>query len=264
MGLLGKLFRRSSKNAETLGTNGVDAFDRLGGSTGVAHEFRRSGGAAPSQPNPAQPLAAVHEPLAEQPAEDGVNIWDLEDFDPTNPAATQQATADLLDRADAAPARKRRNRTRLLGFEHSDGQVVDLFENPVEAKVQTSARFPVGWVIVLDGPGRGESFTLHTGMSSIGRGEDQAVQLDFGDNAISRSSHAAIVFDPEESKFVLGQGGKSNIVRLNGKPVISNEPLTTMDKINIGETTLQFIALCNENFTWTENKDDEAENVEIA
>ncbi len=62
----------------------------------------------------------------------------------------------------------------------------------------------------------------------------------------------------------MGQGGKSNIVRLNGKPVISNEPLTTMDKINIGETTLQFIALCNENFTWTENKDDEAENVEIA
>ncbi|OED50756.1 hypothetical protein AB838_01010 [Rhodobacteraceae bacterium (ex Bugula neritina AB1)] len=118
--------------------------------------------------------------------------------------------------------------------------------------------------MVADGPGYGESFTLQAGMSAIGRGEDQAVALDFGDTAISRNNHAAIVFDPETSQFFLGHGGKSNIVRLNGQPVISNEALKSGDQIRLGETTLRFMALCGEDFNWTSAGTQEAEHVEIA
>jgi pSer/pThr/pTyr-binding forkhead associated (FHA) protein len=122
----------------------------------------------------------------------------------------------------------------------------------------------VGWIVVADGPGYGESFTLKAGMSAIGRGEDQAVALDFGDTAISRSNHAAIVFDPETAQFFLGHGGKSNIVRLNGQPVISNESLKSGDMIRLGETTLRFVALCGSEFSWSANGGQEAEHVEIA
>ena len=102
-------------------------------------------------------------------------------------------------------------------------------------------------------------------MSQIGRGEDQSVQLDFGDNSISRSNHAAIVYDPEEKEFTLGHGGKSNIVRLNDKPLISNETLKTGDTMRIGETVLRFVALCDENFNWDEkDADGEDEDVAIA
>lgn len=204
-----------------------------------------------------------------------VNIWDLDGGSPapadTNAptrdaaeaAAPMNSQIDISSRIGDAPARKRRTKTRLLGFDKSDGQVVDLFNNPVPTPT-LGTRFPVGWVIVVKGPGRGESFTLQAGMSQIGRGEDQTVSLDFGDTAISRTNHAAIVYDPESFQFFLGHGGKSNIVRLNDKPVISNEALKTGDMIRLGETTLKFVALCSEEFNWGNESGEESDDVEIA
>ena len=122
----------------------------------------------------------------------------------------------------------------------------------------------MGWVVVTDGPGRGESFTLVAGMSQIGRGEDQAIQLDFGDNAISRTNHAAIVYDAENHSFLLGHGGKSNVVRLNDTPVISNEAIKDGDLIRIGETTLRFTQLCDETFNWTDKNDGDEESDDVA
>jgi pSer/pThr/pTyr-binding forkhead associated (FHA) protein len=101
-------------------------------------------------------------------------------------------------------------------------------------------------------------------MAQIGRGDDQTIQLDFGDNAISRSNHAAVVYDPETHQVFLGHGGKSNIVRLNDKPVISNEVLKNGDLIRLGETTLRFVALCDPDFNWAGEDGEEADNVEIA
>jgi len=102
-------------------------------------------------------------------------------------------------------------------------------------------------------------------MSQIGRGEDQAVPLDFGDMSISRNNHAAVVFDGASRTFMLGHGGKTNIVRLNDQPVISNESLTDGDKIKIGETTLQLKTLCGDDFDWSSTEDgEEREDVAIA
>lgn len=206
-----------------------------------------------------------------------VNIWDLEDDglssalpEPTAPAAPVAPVAPVAEPAVASaaaarsPARSRRTKTRLIGFDKSDGDVVDLFNDAQKAAPTKSVKFPVGWIVVADGPGRGESFTLLAGMSQIGRGEDQAIQLDFGDNSISRSNHAAIVFDTDTKEFLLGHGGKSNIVRLNDKPLISNETLKTGDIIRIGETALRFVALCDKSFNWSDGKTEEDEDVAIA
>lgn len=53
-------------------------------------------------------------------------------------------------------------------------------------------------------------------------------------------------------------------MRLNNKPVISNETLTSGDVIKIGETTLRFVALCDKTFSWSDGADGEDEDVAIA
>ncbi|WP_296422852.1 FHA domain-containing protein [Yoonia sp.] len=199
-----------------------------------------------------------------------MNIWDMDDdgtsselpeIAPELPSASPAAASAAASRS---AARSRRTKTRLIGFEKSDGDVVDLFNDAPKAAPTQRVKFPVGWIVVIEGPGRGETFSLMTGMSQIGRGEDQAIQLDFGDNSISRTNHAAIVYDPESKEFLLGHGGKSNIVRLNKKPLISNEPIKTGDLIRIGETVLHFVALCDQTFSWTDGSTGEDEDVAIA
>ncbi len=169
-----------------------------------------------------------------------------------------------------------RVKTRLLGFQSGDAEAQDIFAATaakaaklrqdkeealnVEAVSVNYTRFPSGWIVVVDGPGRGACFTTFSGVSQIGRGEDQAVRLDFGDTSISRNNHAAIAYDDEQAKFFLGHGGKSNLVRLNGRPVLSTEELSNGDKIRIGETTLKFVALCCDDFVWNTSEGDDAHN----
>lgn len=195
-------------------------------------------------------------------------IWDMDDNLPPLDTLEEMRPGGAPAPKPApapAPARARRTKTRLIGFESTDG-VVDLFNDTQKpsAAAAKGTKFPVGWVVVTDGPGRGESFTITAGMSQIGRGEDQAIQLDFGDQAISRTNHAAIVYDAENHSFLLGHGGKSNVVRLNNTPVISNENLDDGDLIRIGETTLRFTRLCDESFNWTDINDGDEESDDVA
>lgn len=279
MGIFGKLLGRSGHNGQASQEREFDVSDLNVPPLSDAVDALRSKAprldemdlGADLTPDPA-PETDIEE------AKDPVNIWDL-DLDPATPTPEVPAPVesakvetpvpaapsqlDVAPRIGDAPARKRRTKTRLLGFDKSDGQVVDLFNNPVQTSSR-GTRYPVGWVVVVKGPGRGESFTLQTGMSQIGRGDDQTIQLDFGDSAISRTNHAAMVYDPESHQVFLGHGGKSNIVRLNDKPVISNEILKNGDLIRLGETTLRFVALCDAEFNWAGEDGEEADNVEIA
>jgi pSer/pThr/pTyr-binding forkhead associated (FHA) protein len=111
--------------------------------------------------------------------------------------------------------------------------------------------FPTGWLVVKSGAGRGGAFPLAQGVSTIGRGGDQAVSLDYGDMAISRSNHAAIAYDATTHRFHIGHGGKSNLVRLNGRPLLSTETAVDGDEIQIGETTLVLKVLCTPEFNWS-------------
>ncbi len=200
---------------------------------------------APSaQPDAAEaaPLEASPESMTEAPRVE----------DPDLPVAAE------LDEPAPTPRHAGRVKTRLLGFEQSNGHLVDIFQKSAAEEPSLDTRFPFGWLIVVKGPGRGETFTLRAGVSQIGRDEDQAIQLDFGDTSISRSNHAAIAYDDEERAFFIGHGGKSNIVRLNRKPLLSTEKIATGDHIRIGETTLHFVALCGADFQWAEGDSAEA------
>jgi hypothetical protein len=139
-------------------------------------------------------------------------------------------------------------KTRVLGF-----HTPDLATDPISAVAEKSAQdvlFPAGWLVVVDGPGRGAYFAVGDSVSSIGRGTDQAICLNFGDATVSRQNHAAIAYDAEQNRFFLGHGNKSNIVRRNGMPVLSTEEIVNGDVIRIGKTSLRFVALCGPDFTW--------------
>ncbi|MCV3273119.1 FHA domain-containing protein [Roseobacter sinensis] len=179
----------------------------------------------------------------------------------TPDAPAPAAPVDLSGAANGAPVpapmagrsgrQAGRVKTRLLGFNRGDHGAQD----PIGATSGATAtpqneRFPVGWLVVVEGPGVGHAFSIFTGASMIGRGEDQGIKLDFGDNSISRHNHAAIAYDEEQNKFYIGHGGKSNIIRRNARPVLSTEELHHADLIRIGETTLRFVALCGSDFKW--------------
>ena len=179
---------------------------------------------------------------------------------PAAPSAEEAASAAVAaaDQARAARRSKQRTRTRLIGFDASSGPAggaLDPLAGQAPAAAPAAAlsvSFPVGWIVVIDGPGRGECFSLASGLNQIGRGEEQQVRLDFGDDTISRENHASIAFDEESRTCYLGHGGKSNLVRRNGRPVLSTEELDDGDVIRVGETTLKFKALCGADFSWSD------------
>jgi hypothetical protein len=154
--------------------------------------------------------------------------------------------------ATAPKEQPNRARTRLLGFGDAASGLADPLNDLAESPAQ--AQFPCGWLVITSGAGRGASFALHPGVAQIGRGADQAISLDFGDRAISREQHAVIAYDPQAGKFYLGHGGKSNIIRLNDRPVLSTEEITHGDMVSIGETMLRFAAFCDQSFVWDEGE----------
>lgn len=164
---------------------------------------------------------------------------------------------ETVAEGQSAPSKPKRRggraKTRLLGIDHGEGKVEDvLAKQPAQVASAPVTYHAVGWLVVIEGPGRGHSMPLRAGVSQLGRGDDQSIQIDFGDTSISRDNHASIAFDEERRAFFIGHGGKANLVRLNEAPVLTTEPLAHGDKIRVGETTLQLVAFCGEDFVWTE------------
>lgn len=113
-----------------------------------------------------------------------------------------------------------------------------------------------GWIVVIKGPGRGGFRPVYVGMNSVGRAPSQRVCLDFGDETISREEHAFITYDDEQRSFYLQHGGKSNLVRLAGKPVLQPTELTANDEFRIGNTTFRFFPCCGPTFNWSDEVQD--------
>ena len=109
---------------------------------------------------------------------------------------------------------------------------------------------PVGWLVVISGPGQGNFVVLGNGVNSIGRDASERLVLDFGDQHISRKSHAIITYDPRSKKFYLQQGGGINLIYVNDAPVLTPQELQPNTDIVLSATTLRFVPLCGESFDW--------------
>ena len=108
----------------------------------------------------------------------------------------------------------------------------------------------VGWLVVIDGPGKGNFVKLGFGMNAIGRSPESRVSIDFGDDQISRENHALLTYDTKNKKFYIQHGGGSNLTYLGTAPVLQPYELKGNEVISIGNTKLYFVALCGENFNW--------------
>ena len=140
-------------------------------------------------------------------------------------------------------------KTRLAGRSQSN-----LNENKFEEHSLGEFRPIAGWLVVIKGPGQGKYAPIFDGMNSVGRGNEQSTNVDFGDETISRDKHAFITYDLKTRNFYLSHGGKSNIIRCNGTPVLQVIELKNGDIISIGNTDFCFASFCGSNFDWADVK----------
>lgn len=125
-------------------------------------------------------------------------------------------------------------------------------EQPV-APADPMADPPVGWLVVIRGPGQGHVLTIGNGMNPLGRDHAERICVDFGDAMISRHGHAVITYDPRGKKFYVQHGGGKNLTYVDDAPVLVPTELQGFSKIVMGETVLLFVPLCGERFDWEDD-----------
>lgn len=108
----------------------------------------------------------------------------------------------------------------------------------------------IGWLIITQGPGQGADFRLVQGKNRIGRSPTQEVTLNHGDDSISREDHATLLYDNHSNTSYVIQGESRNMARLNDNTIINATELKRGDIIQIGETHLMYVPLCNDEFQW--------------
>ena len=140
-------------------------------------------------------------------------------------------------------------RTRIIRPRRGDDQA----DAPAAAKGDDPMRDPpVGWLVVVRGPGKGRVLTLGNGMNVIGRGAACRVRMDFGDDSISRTNHARVAYEPRQRRFLLSHGDGSNLTYVNREVVMGSLEIESGAMIEVGETTLRFQALCSREFDWAD------------
>ena len=71
-----------------------------------------------------------------------------------------------------------------------------------------------------------------------------------GDNTVSRSSHAVVVYDPRGNVYLAQPGESKELLYINDKLVLNTVELKPMDILSLGDTKLMFVPLCGEAFHW--------------
>lgn len=108
----------------------------------------------------------------------------------------------------------------------------------------------VGWLVIVDGPGRGRSIELGYGMNIVGRSPGNRVVLDFGDDQISGDDHFRIAYDGTHRQFHLVPGRGTNLVYVGESPLLAPMALTAGSELAVGSTRLRFVPLCSESWDW--------------
>lgn len=116
-------------------------------------------------------------------------------------------------------------------------------------KKETGIEPVVGWLVVVQGQEKGRDYRLKSARNFIGRGEDMDVCL-AGDQSVSRSRHAVVVYEPKSRTFLAQPGDSRELFYVNDQVVLAPVALQRGDRIQVGGTVLMLVPLCDENFSW--------------
>lgn len=106
-----------------------------------------------------------------------------------------------------------------------------------------------GWLVVLDGPTRGQDLRLGEGRNFLGvdAAGDPAVLDANSPLAVRRG---IVVYDPQDNNWCALPGSSNELCTLNGKSLIEKMPLTAGDTFAVGGAQLRFVPLCGPEFNW--------------
>lgn len=112
----------------------------------------------------------------------------------------------------------------------------------------------VGWLVGVKGSSQGQSFNLKSGRNKIGRSHEMDVKL-LGDESVSRTSAAVIVYDAKAQEFSILPGDSDSLCYVNDKAVYERLQLCGYEKIEFGDAGLNmyvFVPFCGEHFSWSD------------
>jgi len=165
----------------------------------------------------------------------------------------------IAERAKSAPSGSDDDKTRIVGREveqpsqeaASDKTQIYRQSTPSsEPELDLMSDPPTGWLVAIEGPGKGTVLTVGIGNNGVGRGDEPRVTIPFNDNEISRGQSFSVVYDPKHRRYYLLPGSGKTLVYFNEQPILERLDLNTGMSFQIGQTTFRFIALCDEEFDW--------------
>jgi hypothetical protein len=77
-----------------------------------------------------------------------------------------------------------------------------------------------------------------------------------GDSSVARDRHAAIIYDPKSSAFLVQAGEAKELSYINDNLVLAAQRIEVNDVLAIGDTKLMFIPCCSDKFNWEDTKDE--------
>lgn len=111
----------------------------------------------------------------------------------------------------------------------------------------------VGWLVCVEGPEVGKDYRLYGRINTIGRAEDNDVVL-AQEHTVSQKNHVRLAYDAKHNNYQLIPGDGSNVTYLNDEPLYVPQRLNAYDVLEMGETKLIFVPLCNDRFRWPTSK----------
>lgn len=107
----------------------------------------------------------------------------------------------------------------------------------------------VGWLVCIGGPNIGQSFNIYAGRNSLGRSNNNKIVVG-KDRSISREKHAWIIFEPKNGEFFALPGESSGLTYVNDQNIMQATKLEKWSVIEVGNTRLIFVPLCDGEFSW--------------
>ena len=108
-----------------------------------------------------------------------------------------------------------------------------------------------GLLMIIEGKSRGTIFGVNLGRNKLGRGPDNEIRIDNGDDAISRSNHAVIAADPKTRKIFLVPGDSTNLTYLNEAPLLEAKEIEDKATIQLGDTKMILIQILGNYVDWS-------------